>query len=73
LTTTTLAKKKKILSIKFFFNRKQKFNLLMVLSAINHDITSKANNPPGVADSRHNPNNKPFEFKTWAQTVKNQK
>ncbi|KAG0863403.1 hypothetical protein G6F16_011832 [Rhizopus arrhizus] len=45
----------------------------MVLSAINHDITSKANNPPGVADSRHNPNNKPFEFKTWAQTVKNQK
>ncbi|EIE90056.1 hypothetical protein G6F46_012766 [Rhizopus delemar] len=45
----------------------------MVLSAINHDITGKANNPPGVADSRHNPNNKPFEFKTWAQTVKNQK
>ncbi|KAG1454542.1 hypothetical protein G6F46_008470 [Rhizopus delemar] len=26
----------------------------MVLSAINHDITSKANTPPGVADSRHN-------------------
>ncbi|KAG1340782.1 hypothetical protein G6F62_005301 [Rhizopus arrhizus] len=45
----------------------------MVLSAINHDNTSKANNPPGVADSRHIPNNKPFEFKTWAQTVKNQK
>ncbi|KAG0854637.1 hypothetical protein G6F17_006177 [Rhizopus arrhizus] len=45
----------------------------MVLSAINHDNTSKANNPPGVADSRHNLNNKPFEFKTWAQTVKNQK
>ncbi|KAG1056048.1 hypothetical protein G6F43_002026 [Rhizopus delemar] len=34
----------------------------MVLSAINHDITSKANNPPGVADSRHNPNNKPVSF-----------
>ncbi|KAG1379608.1 hypothetical protein G6F61_004793 [Rhizopus arrhizus] len=33
----------------------------------------KANDPPGVADSRHNSNNKPFEFKTWAQTVKNQK
>jgi hypothetical protein len=45
----------------------------MVLSAINHDITIKANNLPGVADSRHNPNNKPFEFKTWAQTVKSQK
>ncbi|KAG1530130.1 hypothetical protein G6F45_013681 [Rhizopus arrhizus] len=45
----------------------------MVLSAINHDITNKANTPPGIADSRHNPNNKPFEFKTWAQTVKNQK
>ncbi|KAG1106842.1 hypothetical protein G6F40_010339 [Rhizopus arrhizus] len=45
----------------------------MVLSAINHDITSKANDPPGVADSRHNLNNKPFKFKTWAQTVKSQK
>ena len=44
----------------------------MVLSAINHDITSKANNPPEVADSCHNPNSKPFEFKTQAQTVKNQ-
>ncbi|KAG1282512.1 hypothetical protein G6F65_004952 [Rhizopus arrhizus] len=34
----------------------------MVLSAINHDNTSKANNPPGVADSRHIPNNKPASF-----------
>ncbi|KAG1147274.1 hypothetical protein G6F37_007851 [Rhizopus arrhizus] len=43
----------------------------MVLSAINH--ITRANNSPEVADSRHNPNNKPFEFKTWAQTIKNQK
>ncbi|KAG0783428.1 hypothetical protein G6F57_009438 [Rhizopus arrhizus] len=27
----------------------------------------------GRTDSRHNPNNKPFEFKTWAKTVKKQK
>ncbi|KAG1057096.1 hypothetical protein G6F43_001037 [Rhizopus delemar] len=45
---------------------------------VDHDshiksLSSKANNPPGVADSRHNPNNKPFEFKTWVHTVKNQK
>ncbi|KAG1137599.1 hypothetical protein G6F37_011106 [Rhizopus arrhizus] len=38
----------------------------MVISAINHDITSETNNPPRVADSRHNPINEPFELKTWA-------
>ncbi|KAG1644567.1 hypothetical protein G6F44_002691 [Rhizopus delemar] len=45
---------------------------------VDHDshiesLSSKANNPPGVADSRHNPSSKPFEFKTWVHTVKNQK
>jgi len=36
---------------------------LMVLFAINHDITSEANNPPHIADSRHNLNSNLFEFK----------
>lgn len=45
----------------------------MVLFAINHDITSEANSPPGVTDSCHNPNNKPLKFKTQVQTAKNQK
>lgn len=35
----------------------------MILSAINHDITSEANNLSDVADSRHNFNNELFGFK----------